>query len=104
MWNHAATMRQEVLKRKISWPELTSQDLTEILIYTRNMPGSRAPASGRLDIRARPLGERLFTDKGCAGCHTGKLALANRLGSRRSQISALICGTIPLSWRPFRRV
>ena len=79
MWNHAATMRQEFSKRKISWPELTSQDLSDILIYVRNTPGSRAPASGRLEITAGSLGEELFTSKGCAGCHNGKLALADRL-------------------------
>jgi mono/diheme cytochrome c family protein len=79
MWNHAATMRQEFSKRKISWPQLTSQDLADILIYVRNSPGSRASASGRLEITAGPLGEQLFSDRGCAGCHTGKLALVDRL-------------------------
>jgi mono/diheme cytochrome c family protein len=79
MWNHAATMRQEFSKRKIAWPELTSQDLADILIYVRNMPGSRASSAARLEITAGPEGEQLFTNKGCAGCHNGKLTLADRL-------------------------
>jgi mono/diheme cytochrome c family protein len=79
MWNHAATMRQELSKRKISWPELSSQDLADILLYVRSTPGSRASSTARLEITAGPLGEQLFTSKGCAGCHNGKLALAARL-------------------------
>ena len=27
MWNHATMMREQFAKRKLSWPELTSQDL-----------------------------------------------------------------------------
>lgn len=79
MWNHAATMQQEFARRKISWPELTSQDLSDILLYVRSTPGSRARSAARLEITAGPLGEQLFTNKGCAGCHTGKLGLADRL-------------------------
>jgi mono/diheme cytochrome c family protein len=79
MWNHAATMREEFSKRKISFPELTSQDLADILLYVRSTPGSRATSGARLEITADSTGEQLFTNKGCAGCHNGKLALADRL-------------------------
>ena len=79
MWNHAATMRQEFASRKISWPELSSQDLSDILLYVRSTPGSRASFASRLEITAGPLGEQLFTNKGCAGCHNGKNAPTDRL-------------------------
>ncbi len=79
MWNHAATMRQEFSKRKIAWPELNSQELADILLYVRSVPGGRASSAARLEITAGPLGEQLFTNKGCAGCHNGKLALTERL-------------------------
>jgi mono/diheme cytochrome c family protein len=79
MWNHAATMRQEFSRRKIAWPELSSQDLSDILLYVRSTPGSRTLSEARLEITADPTGERLFTNKGCAGCHNGKLALPDRL-------------------------
>jgi hypothetical protein len=38
MWNHGATMREEFAKRNMKWPELTSQDLTDLLVYLRNLP------------------------------------------------------------------
>ena len=79
MWNHAATMRQEFSRRKLIWPELTSQDLADILLYVRSTPGSRASFAARLAITAGPTGEQLFTNKGCMGCHNGKLELTGRL-------------------------
>jgi cytochrome c len=41
MWNHGATMREEFGKRNLKWPELTSQDLTDLLVYLRNLPELR---------------------------------------------------------------
>jgi mono/diheme cytochrome c family protein len=81
MWNHAATMRQEFAQRKLAWPELTSQDLADILVYVRNLPGARA-APARFELGAGERGQSLFVSKGCEGCHTGKLALAPRLRGR----------------------
>jgi mono/diheme cytochrome c family protein len=78
MWNHAATMREDFNRRKWSWPELTAQDLGDILVYLRGLPAARnAPV--RLEINAGSTGEAVFRSKGCAACHTGKLALATRL-------------------------
>jgi mono/diheme cytochrome c family protein len=78
MWNHAATMRQEFAKRKLSWPDLTSQDLTDILVYLRGLPVSRN-AVARVEITSGANGQTLFESKGCAACHTGKNALPSRL-------------------------
>jgi mono/diheme cytochrome c family protein len=78
MWNHAADMREEFGRRKWRWPELTSQDLGDVLVYLRSLPAARnAPAS--LEITSGSEGEALFQSKGCAACHTAKLALAPRL-------------------------
>jgi mono/diheme cytochrome c family protein len=74
MWNHAATMRSEATRRRKAWPELTSQDLSDILVYLRSLPSARA-AAGRVEITAGANGQRLFESKGCAACHTAKLAL-----------------------------
>ncbi len=79
MWNHAATMRAEYAKRKLSWPELSEQDLADLLVYARNQPGARTQAEGLLRITSGDTGARLFDNKGCAGCHQGALALSNRL-------------------------
>jgi mono/diheme cytochrome c family protein len=81
MWNHAATMRAEFAKRKFAWPELTSQDLTDMLVYLRNLPATRGVAA-RTEISSGAGGQAVFQSKGCSGCHTGKLALGPLLKSK----------------------
>jgi mono/diheme cytochrome c family protein len=78
MWNHAATMRQEFASRKLAWAELMSPQLTDLLVYVRNLPGERGgPAIFKITSGAG--GAMLFQSKGCAACHTGKLQLGSRL-------------------------
>jgi mono/diheme cytochrome c family protein len=74
MWNHASTMGVELARKRKPWPELTSQELADILVYLRNLPSARA-AVARLETTSGENGQRLFESKGCAGCHTGKLVL-----------------------------
>jgi mono/diheme cytochrome c family protein len=74
LWNHAANMRPEFARRKLSWPELTSQDLTDILVYLRGLPAARNGVT-RLEITSGANGQALFESKGCAACHTGRNAL-----------------------------
>lgn len=78
MWNHAATMRQEFARRKIAWPELVSQDLTDILVYLRGLPGTLHQPDLLL-LASGENGQALFDSKGCAACHSGKRALGLRL-------------------------
>ena len=49
LWNHAATMRQEFANKKLGWPELNAQDLTDMLVYLRNLP-SASGANARIEI------------------------------------------------------
>jgi len=72
MWNHAATMKAEFAKRKLKWPELTSQDLADILVYLRNQPATREQGV-ELEITAGSNGAALFASKGCQACHAGGL-------------------------------
>jgi mono/diheme cytochrome c family protein len=74
MWNHATTMKAEFARRKFAWPELTSQELSDMLVYLRNLPSARGAAT-RTEISSGVSGQALFESKGCSGCHTGKLAL-----------------------------
>ncbi len=78
MWTHATTMQQEFGKQGIPWPELTSQNLADILVYLRNLPATRNMTAG-LEINPGENGPALFQSKGCAACHTGALALESRL-------------------------
>ena len=33
MWNHATTMREQFTKKRLSWSEMTTQDLADMLVY-----------------------------------------------------------------------
>jgi mono/diheme cytochrome c family protein len=86
MWSHSTNMREAFAQRKIAWPAMTGQDLADMYLYARTMPGMRGKpvtfeASGQ-------NGAALFASK-CAGCHTGKLDLAARLkGQTLTDIAA----------------
>ena len=88
MWNHAAGMRAEFARRKLNWPELSSQDLADILVYLRNLPAEKS-APARIDITSGGNGEMLFQSKGCANCHMGANSLAGKLkGQTLTDIAA----------------
>jgi len=78
MWNHGAKMRQAYAERKLRWSPLTPQELTDILVYLQNLPETRQLAS-EFSFPPSDSGEKLFQSKGCAQCHTGRLALDQRL-------------------------
>jgi len=78
MWNHGGQMRQAFAQKKLAWSQLTGQELTDILVYLRNLPETKAlPREYRL--AASGSSEDLFKSKGCAGCHTGANALETKL-------------------------
>ncbi len=74
MWNHASKMQAAMAARKIKWPELTSQELTDLLVYVRNLNETPKQA---VEFALTPAGngEDLVNSKGCVNCHTGKLSL-----------------------------
>jgi len=88
MWNHAANMRQAFADQKLAWPEITGQDLSDMLVYLRNLPVTRQ-LGARLATGEGENGQALFESKGCAQCHTGKLELTSRLkGKTLTDIAA----------------
>ena len=100
MWNHSANMRERFAQRELAWPEVTGQDLTDLLIYLRNLPATRQiPA--RLETGAEANGQTLFASKGCVDCHTGKLELAPRLrGKTLTDIAAEMWNHAPKMRQP----
>jgi mono/diheme cytochrome c family protein len=81
MWNHSARMRDAFAVRKLPWPELTGQDLSDLLVYLRNLPETRGLAV-RFDTASNLNGGDLFQSKNCAGCHHGSLDLTSRLNGK----------------------
>jgi mono/diheme cytochrome c family protein len=78
MWNHGARMREAFAAKKLARPQITAQELTDMLVYLQNLPETRHLASN-FAFPPSDSGEALFQSKGCAGCHTGKLALEGLL-------------------------
>jgi mono/diheme cytochrome c family protein len=95
MWNHAPNMFAEFKLRKIGWPQLSGQDLTDLLVYLRNLPGTRDRAAV-FETTAGTNGEALFKSKGCAACHLPGSALAARIKGRTlTDISAAMWNHAP---------
>lgn len=77
MWNHFPKMEAAMAKQKIGWTALTSQELTDILVYVQALPETRGMAR-EFALNGDGRGEALFTEKGCKGCHQGSLDLDKR--------------------------
>jgi mono/diheme cytochrome c family protein len=81
MWNHSTQMGAAMAKKGIAKPALTSQELTDILLYLQSQPQAKglkpvfAPASA-------VTGEELFNAKGCAKCHSGANSLVDKFRNR----------------------
>jgi mono/diheme cytochrome c family protein len=78
MWNHSVKMREAFAQKHIAVPQITSQDLSDILVYLQNAPETRNLAARPPAAPGSGEGQALFASK-CSGCHTGNLALEKRL-------------------------
>ena len=76
MWNHRYRMMSDA--EKIRWPDLSAQDLSDILVYLRNLP-SPPLRKAEFRIGAGADGSAVFNAKGCAGCHRTGALLATKL-------------------------
>jgi len=78
LWNHAPEMSKVLKTRKRLWPQLTSQELADLLIYVQNLPENRSTAH-TFSLPTGVGGKALLESKGCTGCHKGLLAFEGRL-------------------------
>jgi mono/diheme cytochrome c family protein len=100
MWNHGAQMKGEMAKRKIPRPELTAQDLADMLVYLQNLPETKHLGANFM-FTPSDTGEKLFQSKGCAGCHIGKLSLETLLKNQTlTQIAADMWNHQPIMKNP----
>jgi mono/diheme cytochrome c family protein len=68
MWNHSTAMRDEMARRNIRLPQLTGQDLADLLVYTRRASGHPRPTPV-FHAAAADAGKTLFESKRCIACH-----------------------------------
>jgi cytochrome c551/c552 len=96
MWNHRAQMQSAAASKGVPFPELSAQDLTDMLVYLRNQPGPREQ-TGVFRIEAAGAGDAIFQSAGCAKCHqtVNTLALSVQ-GKTLTEIAAEMWNHAPL--------
>ena len=77
MWNHAPKMIAEISKQGGRWPELSSQDMADVLVYVQNLPG-KSEVKSDFVLPSAEAGKPLFEER-CGGCHKGSEGLENKL-------------------------
>jgi cytochrome c2 len=96
MWEHAPQMIKAMEARNVSWPELTSQDMADLLVYLQNLPETRT-AKLAFEVVSPEGGEELFHSKGCANCHVNQRAFENLIGdSTLTDVAAAMWNHAPL--------
>jgi cytochrome c2 len=95
MWNHRPRMLEQAGANRIRWPELSAQDLGDILVYLRHLPFPPSkPAVFRLG--AGNDGAAVFSSKGCSGCHPSGSVLASRIkGQTLTEIAVTMWNHAP---------
>jgi mono/diheme cytochrome c family protein len=82
MWNHAGSMMAEMQQKKLAWPQLTTQDLADLLVYLRHLP-AKPEGESVFITTSGTRGQELFESKGCKKCHdAGTLLRRASLDSR----------------------
>jgi len=100
MWDHADNMKAEMASRKIAFPQLTTQDFADLLVYLGNLPETRN-AAREFAMPSAETGEQLFESKGCTGCHKGAMALEKLLGdSTLTDVAAALWNHSPEMQQP----
>lgn len=79
MWNHAPEMQAATQRRDYRWPTISSQEMTDLLVYLQNLPETRK-LTYQFALPDGSQGKQLMEDKGCTACHKGAMSLENRLG------------------------
>src|SRR5258708_4083380 len=96
MWEHAPQMNKAMEARHVPWPELTSQDMADLLVYLQNQPETRN-AKLAFEVVSPEGGEELFHSKGCANCHVNQRAFENLLGDTTlTDVAAALWNHAPL--------
>jgi mono/diheme cytochrome c family protein len=96
MWNHAPRMLAETRLKHEAWPVLTAQDLSDILVYLRNLP-FRSLKPSAFQIGSDADGEAVFRARGCADCHASVSELSARTqGKTLTEVAAAMWNHAPI--------
>jgi cytochrome c2 len=82
MWNHSGAMDAAMAKAGLSWPQLSPQEMVDLLIYIRNLPAARSQ-NAAFQQGEPDLGRVVFEGK-CESCHTFGAKLPNKVDLSRT--------------------
>jgi cytochrome c551/c552 len=82
MWNHIPQMGAEMAKRGIKWPQVTSQDLSDILVYARGIRDTKQIRPAHFELPPLEGAQTLLDSYGCNTCHKGAQAFEQIMGDR----------------------
>ncbi len=69
LWNHSGAMLAALEKSGMRWPEFTTQQMVDLLVYIRNLP-QRPAEKPALVLEDPAIGEKVFNARSCGVCHT----------------------------------
>lgn len=81
MWSACAVMSEDLARKRVPWPELTSQQAADLAAWLIEL-SARKPLAGELPAPSSQPGQRLFQQKGCQACHSGARAFEARFSGR----------------------
>jgi len=88
MWNHQPRMQAAAAAQRIALPTLTAQELIDLLVYVRHVPGFPETAAS-FETTSGADGPKLLESKGCNRCHHVGTPLATRIkGHTLTEIAA----------------
>jgi cytochrome c2 len=97
MWNHAGPMLREMEKARIPWPELTVQELADLIVFVQSLP-QRPAEPPALVFGNAARGEKLF-EQGCTRCHSLGMRAPGRIDLlRRSDAARTMTGLAVEMW------
>jgi len=68
MWNHSPQMEQEMRKKGLPWIEFKGNEMVDLIAYIRSLSSKMEKAY--LSPGDLQSGKKLFSQKGCARCHS----------------------------------
>lgn len=79
MWNHSTLMAQEVSRSRLAWPQLSGEEVTDLITFIQSRQGDRAASAE--PFASDPEKGQIAFDRNCRDCHS--------LGAEPSKIDLL---------------
>jgi len=91
MWNHAPQMLPKMKASGIAWPNMSGNEMTDLTVYLSSFSRTRGKAPAFAAAPAED-GKQVFDNRGCAGCHHGKLDLTTGLQAQKRTLASFSAG------------